>query len=142
MTQASFIELCTKRLGAAHVISDPAKMDFYVTDYRKRFAGKALAVVQPGNTQEVADIVRFCRRYGVPIVPQGGNTGLVLGSVPDTSGKAVVISLARMKRIRETDLANNTMTVDRPGACWTIFTRRRRMPTGCFRCHWLRPVHA
>ncbi len=112
MTQASFIELCTKRLGAAHVISDPAKMDFYVTDYRKRFAGKALAVVQPGNTQEVADIVRFCRRYGVPIVPQGGNTGLVLGSVPDTSGKAVVISLARMKRIRETDLANNTMTVE------------------------------
>ena len=112
MTQASFIELCTKRLGAAHVISDPAKMDFYVTDYRKRFTGKALAVVQPGNTQEVADIVRFCRRYGVPIVPQGGNTGLVLGSVPDTSGKAVVISLARMKRIRETDLANNTMTVE------------------------------
>ena len=112
MTQASFIELCTKRLGAAHVISDPAKMDFYVTDYRKRFAGKALAVVQPGNTQEVADIVRFCHRYGVPIVPQGGNTGLVLGSVPDTSGKAVVISLARMKRIRETDLANNTMTVE------------------------------
>ena len=112
MTQPSFIELCKKRLGSAHVISDPARMDFYVTDYRKRFAGKALAVVQPGNTQEVADIVRLCRRHGIPIVPQGGNTGLVLGSVPDTSGKAVVISLARMKRIRETDLANNTMTVE------------------------------
>lgn len=112
MTQPSFIELCKKRLGSTHVISDPVRMDFYVTDYRKRFAGKALAVVQPGNTQEVADIVSLCRRHGVPIVPQGGNTGLVLGSVPDTSGKAVVMSLARMKRIRETDLANNTMTVE------------------------------
>ncbi len=112
MAQASFIELCRKLVGNGHVISDPAKMDSYVTDYRKRFAGNALAVISPGSTQEVADIVRLCRLHKVPIVPQGGNTGLVLGSVPDTSGTAVVLSLRRMNRIREIDAANNTMTVE------------------------------
>ena len=112
MAQSSFIELCRKRVGNAHVISVPEKMASYVTDYRKRYAGKALAVVLPGNTQEVADLVRLCKRHRVPVVPQGGNTGLVLGSVPDASGKAVVLSLARMKRIREIDVKNNTMTVE------------------------------
>ncbi len=112
MAHLSFIELCRKQLGDAHVISDPAKMDFYVTDYRKRFSGKALAVVSPGHTREVAGIVKLCRQYSVPIVPQGGNTGLVLGSVPDSSGKALVLSLKRMNRIREVDAANRTMTVE------------------------------
>jgi D-lactate dehydrogenase (cytochrome) len=57
-------------------------------------------------------LVRLCRQFGVPMVPQGGNTGLVLGSVPDDSGNAVVISLGRMNRIRAVDTVNNTMTVD------------------------------
>ena len=112
MAQVSFIELCRKLVGNAHVISDPAKMVPYITDYRRRFTGKALAVISPGNTREVADIVKLCKLQKIPVVPQGGNTGLVLGSVPDTSGKAVVLSLRRLKRIREIDVANNTMTVE------------------------------
>lgn len=112
MTQASFIELCRKLVGNDHVISDPAQMRSYVTDYRRRFTGKALAVVLPGNTQEVADAVKLCKSHKIPLVPQGGNTGLVLGSVPDTSGNAIVLSLKRMKQIREIDAANNTMTVE------------------------------
>ncbi len=112
MVQDSFIELCRKRIGNAHVITDPINMDPYITDYRKRFTGKAYAILSPASTQEVADIVTLCRQYHIPIVPQGGNTGLVLGSVPDTSGTAVVISLKRLKRIRDIDKINNTMTVE------------------------------
>lgn len=112
MTQPSFIELCKKQVGSDHVITDPAKMVPFVTDYRQRFTGKAAAVVLPEHTQQVADIVRLCKKHKVPIVPQSGNTGLVLGSVPDESGNAIVLSLKRMNRIREIDASNNTMTVE------------------------------
>lgn len=112
MTQPSFIELCKKLVGSDHVITDPAKMLPFVTDYRKRFTGKALAIVLPGHTQQVAEVVKLCKLHKVPIVPQSGNTGLVLGSVPDDSGKAIVLSLKRMNRIREIDANNNTMTVE------------------------------
>lgn len=112
MTQPTFIELCKKLIGSDHVITDPAKMLPFVTDYRKRFTGKALAAVFPGHTRQVADVVKLCKLHKVPIVPQSGNTGLVLGSVPDESGKAIVLSLKRMNRIREIDANNNTMTVE------------------------------
>ena len=112
MTQPSFIELCKKIVGSEHVVTDSEKMRPFVTDYRKRFTGKALCVVMPGHTRQVADIVKLCRLHKIPVVPQSGNTGLVLGSVPDDSGKAVVLSLKRMHRIREIDTTNNTMTVE------------------------------
>ncbi|MGZ5848105.1 MAG: FAD-binding oxidoreductase, partial [Ramlibacter sp.] len=81
-------------------------------DWRKRVRGKALAVVRPGSTAEVAAVVRACAAAGVPIVPQGGNTGLVVGGVPDASGTQVVLSLRRMAAIRGIDRENLTMTVD------------------------------
>ena len=61
-------------------------------DWRKRWRGKALAVVRPGNTAEVAAVVRACAAHGTAIVPQGGNTGLVGGGVPDASGTQVLLS--------------------------------------------------
>ncbi|MCW7538134.1 FAD-binding oxidoreductase [Aquabacterium sp. A7-Y] len=81
-------------------------------DWRKRYRGKALAVVRPGSTAEVAAVVRACAAHGASLVPQGGNTGLVGGSVPDQSGTQVLLSLQRLNRIREIDPANLTMTVD------------------------------
>jgi FAD/FMN-containing dehydrogenase len=69
-------------------------------------------VVRPGSTEEVAAVVRLCAAAGTPIVPQGGNTGLVVGGVPDASGREVVLSLTRMNRVRAIDAANLTMTVD------------------------------
>ncbi len=84
----------------------------YLTDWRRRFSGRARAVLRPGSTAEVAALVRLCMAHRVPIVPQGGNTGLVLGSVPDASGTAVVLSLARMNRIRAVDPVNDTLTAD------------------------------
>lgn len=107
-----FLDRCRDTIGASNVLTSDADMAGYLTDWRRRFTGKALAVVRPANTEEVAAVVRLCNQFRVPVVPQGGNTGLVLGSVPDTSGTAIVISLTRLNRIRAVDTINNTMTVD------------------------------
>lgn len=107
-----FLEQCRAVAGPAHVLTEAADKAPYLTDWRQRFTGKALAVVRPGSTEEVAAIVRLCNQFRVPIVPQGGNTGLVLGSVPDESGTAIVLVLTRLNRIRAIDPLNNTMTVD------------------------------
>jgi FAD/FMN-containing dehydrogenase len=98
--------------GAANVLAEAAAMAPYLTDWRKRFTGRALAVVRPASTSEVAAIVRACADHGAPIVPQGGNTGLVGGATPDESGTAVVISLARMTRVRALDALGGTITVE------------------------------
>ena len=107
-----FLDQCRAAIGAGHVLTDSADMAGYLTDWRRRFTGRALAVLKPATTDEVAALVRLCARFRVPVVPQGGNTGLVLGSVPDESGSAVVMSLTRLNRIRAIDTINNTMTVE------------------------------
>ncbi|MET0323516.1 MAG: FAD-binding oxidoreductase, partial [Duganella sp.] len=99
-------------LGAGHVLAGAADMAPFVTDQRGRYTGRALAVLRPATVDQVAAVVRACAQWRVPIVPQGGNTGLVLGSVPDAAGAAVVLSLARMHAIRHVDAVNRTMTVD------------------------------
>jgi D-lactate dehydrogenase (cytochrome) len=102
MSNAEFLEGCRQVLGIDHVITQPEDMLPYLTDWRGRFTGNAIAVLRPANTAEVASTVKLCAQAGVAIVPQGGNTGLVLGSVPDASGNAV----------RDTDLTNNTVMVE------------------------------
>ena len=97
--------------GAQHVLVD-GDLSAYTQDWRKRFRGKALAVVRPGNAGEVAGIVKACAAGGVSLVPQGGNTGLAVGSVPDESGCQVVLSLERMNAVRQIDSANLTITVE------------------------------
>ena len=102
-------------VGDAHVLTDDADVAAYVVDWTGTHAGRALAVVRPGSTQEVADVVRACHDAGVPLVPQGGNTGLVGGGVPDASGEQVVLSLGRMRSVREVDPVAGTITVDAGG---------------------------
>jgi FAD/FMN-containing dehydrogenase len=102
-------------VGAPHVLThdDPASdLSAWENDWRQRARGRALAVVRPASTAEVAAVVKACAAAGASIVPQGGNTGLVVGSVPDDSGTQVVLSLTRMNRVRAIDGANLTMTVD------------------------------
>ncbi len=106
-----FLSRCAQVLGESHLLTGDA-MAAYLTDWRGRFTGRARAVLRPGSTTEIASLVRLCVEHRVPIVPQGGNTGLVLGSVPDASGDAVVISLSRMNRIRSIDPINDTLTAD------------------------------
>ncbi len=107
-----FLNQSRQLLGAAHVLTEAADTEPFLTDWRRRFSGRALAVLKPGTTEEVAAIVKLCNRFRVPIVPQGGNTGLVLGSVPDTSGSAIVLSLTRLNQVRAIDTVNNTITVE------------------------------
>ena len=112
MVSTGFLSKCRNVLGTTHVITAPRDMEPYLTDWRGRYTGNALAVLRPANASEVAAIVALCAHEGVPVVPQGGNTGLVLGSVPDTTGSAVLLSLKRMNRVRAIDLINNTITVE------------------------------
>ena len=105
------IEQLQHILGAAHVLSD-GNLEAYEKDWRGRIRGRALCVVRPGSTDEVAAVVKACALAGVSIVPQGGNTGLVVGSIPDESGRQVLLSLQRMNRVRHIDPANLTVTVE------------------------------
>ncbi len=108
---AGFLAQCRATVGDAHVLTGEA-MARHLTDWRGRFTGRALAVLRPADTAEVAALVRHCIEHRVPLVPQGGNTGLVLGSVPDASGQTVVLSLSRLNRIRAVDAINDTLTAE------------------------------
>ncbi len=107
-----FLDACRRAIGAQYVLTAADETAAYLTDWRRRFTGSAFAVLKPACTEEVAAIVRLCHQFNVPIVPQGGNTGLVLGSVPNASNTAIVLSLIRLNRIRIIDKVNNTMTVE------------------------------
>ncbi len=98
-------------VGANHVLTD-GDLSAYEQDWRKRARGKALAVVRPGSTSEVAAVVKACAQAGASIVPQGGNTSMVVGAVPDASGTQLVLSLQRMNTVRAVDAANLTVTAD------------------------------
>ncbi|MCQ9617242.1 FAD-binding oxidoreductase [Paenalcaligenes niemegkensis] len=98
-------------IGAENVLTGQA-MEPYLTDWRGRYQGSARAVVRPADTQEVARVVQWCSANSVSIVPQGGNTGLCGGATPDQSGNSIVLSLARLNRIRTIDTDNDTMVVE------------------------------
>jgi len=107
-------------VGSAHVLThdqpEATDLSAWEQDWRRRSRGHALAVVLPASTAEVAGVVRACAARqpgtGVSIVPQGGNTGLVVGSTPDSSGRQIVLSLRRMQAVRGIDRDNLTMTVE------------------------------
>ncbi len=107
----SFVDTLRAVVGAANVIVDGDRSTWEL-DWRKRFRGRSLAVVRPGSTAEVPAVVTACRAAGVSVVAQGGNTGLVGGSVPDESGSQVLLSLARMNRIRSVDRSNLTLVAE------------------------------
>ena len=105
------IDRLRQTLGPANVLVD-GDLTAWEQDWRKRSRGKALAVVRPGSSAEVAQVVSACAAAGTAIVPQGGNTGLVVGSTPDASGTQVVLSLQRLNAVRGIDPANLTVTVE------------------------------
>ncbi len=98
-------------VGSAQVLQG-GDLSAYEIDWRKRWRGRARLVVRPGSTEEVAAVVRACAEFGASVVPQGGNTGLVGGGVPDESGTQVLLHLGRLNRVREVDAANLTLTVE------------------------------
>ena len=112
---SALLENLRRICGDANVLThdDPqTDLSAWERDWRKRSHGRALAVVRPANAQEVAAVVKACAKACTSIVPQGGNTGLVVGSVPDESGQQVVLSLQRMNQIRVLDHANLTVVAE------------------------------
>jgi len=99
-------------VGAANVLTALEDTKPYFTDWRRQYFARAECVVRPASTAEVSRVVELCAREGVALVPQGGNTGLVGGSVPSGSGREVVLALARMNRIRALDALNDTVTTE------------------------------
>jgi FAD/FMN-containing dehydrogenase len=106
-----FARLCAI-VGPKNVLTDPADTTPYLREPRDLFHGKALCVLRPGSTLEVAAVLRVCDETNTKLVPQGGNTGLVGGQIPDERGDQIVLSLTRMNKLRGLDLASNTMTVE------------------------------
>jgi FAD/FMN-containing dehydrogenase len=96
-------------VGSRHVLTDPALFAGALVELRGLYHGKALALVRPGSTREVADVVSFCNEARIGIVPQGGNTGLVGGQTPDLSGEEIIVSTQRLRAIREVDLDGDVM---------------------------------
>lgn len=99
-------------VGADQVLLDGTAQAPYLSDWRGRYHGQARAVVRPQSTAEVAAVVRYCADAGWPVVPQGGNTGLCGGATPDASGRAILLSLSRLRQIRAVDAPNNTLTAE------------------------------
>ena len=108
-TTSAFLDQCRAIVGADYVLDLDSDKAAFLTDQRGRYTGRALAVLRPATVAEVAALVRACAQWRVPIVPQGGNTGLVLGSVPDAGGGAVVLSLARMNAVRPVSYTHLTL---------------------------------
>lgn len=110
------IDALREVVGEAHVLLPGALPDHelapYQQDWRKRYQGRALAVLRPETTAQVAAVVKLAREHQVSLVPQGGNTGLVGGGVPDGSGTQLLLSLKRLQKVRQLDAANLTMTVE------------------------------
>ncbi len=109
----SLLQTLRTLVGPQHVLEHPASdLSAWEQDWRQRVRGTALAVVRPGDTAQLAAVVRACGAAGASVVPQGGNTGLVLGSIPNASGTQIVLSLQRLQRVREIDAANLSITVE------------------------------
>ena len=108
----TFLAKATDLLGPKGFWTDPAVLSPWLTDWRGRYTGRAFALASPGSTQEVAELVKLCAAHGVPIVPQGGNSGMVGGATPDESGTALVLSLRRMNAVRTFDAETRQITCE------------------------------
>jgi len=110
--RSRFIDALRALLGAKHVLTAAHDCAPYVTDWRKRYRGQALAVALPGDAAQVAEVVQLCALHHVGVVPQGGNTGLVGGATPDASGEQLVLSTRRLQRIRAIDPVGGSMIAE------------------------------
>ncbi|MBD3730261.1 MAG: FAD-binding oxidoreductase [Sphingomonadales bacterium] len=109
---SAFLAEAESLLGARGLTRDPELMAPWLTDWRGRYSGCAMALASPADTQQVSALVRLCAAHGVAIVPQGGNSGMSGGATPDETGDAIILSLRRMDRIRELDVEGRKVTCD------------------------------
>jgi FAD/FMN-containing dehydrogenase len=115
LNESSFPDLLDRFaeiVGPAHALRAPADVEPYVHERRGLWTGSSPLVLRPGSVEEVSRIMALATKTGTPVVPQGGNTGLVGGGTPDMSGSQIVLSLSRLNRIREIDTLSNTITAE------------------------------
>ena len=110
MTDAFLAAL--RAVGDTVLLEDAAAMEPHLVDWRRRHFGRARAIALPGSTEAVSQIIRLCAEHGAPVYPQGGNTSVCGGSVPDERGNGIVLNLRRMNRIRTVDAQDNSMLVE------------------------------
>ncbi|HYA79444.1 MAG TPA: FAD-binding oxidoreductase, partial [Methylocystis sp.] len=99
-------------VGEKNLLAGPVATLPYLQEPRGLYQGAALAVVKPDDTRQVAQILALCNDQGVGVVPQGGNTGLVGGQTPDSSGREIILSLQRLSRVRAVDPTGDTLTIE------------------------------
>jgi FAD/FMN-containing dehydrogenase len=109
---ASISHKLSALLDEGGVLTDPARIAPMLRDHRALYRGHALAVVAPADTAAVARVVAFCNEHHIGVVPQGGNTSYCGGATPDASSSQVLISLARLNRVRGIDPANYTLVAE------------------------------
>lgn len=112
VSSAKLLDQFAAIAGEENVVRDAGEMDAYLVELRHLYTGKASLVLRPGSTQEVSQILKLANETGTPIVPQGGNTGLVGGQIPFEGGEEIIVSLSRMNKVRAIDPEGDTMTVD------------------------------
>ena len=110
--QAQLIAEAQRRLGPKAVVTDRQEIEPWLTDWRGRVHGAAPAMLAPGSTDEVAEIVRLAAEHRVPLVPQGGNTGMAGGATPPPDGSALLLSMRRMNRIRSLSAENRLVVAE------------------------------
>ena len=101
--RSTLIAEVRERFGERAATTDAADIEPWLSDWRGRYHGRSDAILSPSSTEEVAAIVRRAEELGVPLVPQGGNTGMVAGATPPEDGSALILSLRRMNQIRSID---------------------------------------
>jgi FAD/FMN-containing dehydrogenase len=111
---SDFVSAAGERLGQKAVITDAREIEPWVTDWRGRVHGASPAIIAPASTAEVVEIVKLAAEHRVPLVPQGGNTGMAGGATPPADGSAVLLSMRRMKQVRLVS-AENRLAVAEAG---------------------------
>ena len=101
--KSEFLTAANALLGPRGFTQDVDLVEPWLTDWRGRFTGKALGLASPATKEEVSELVKLCAQHNIPIVPQGGNSGMSGGATPDTSGTAIILSLRRMNAITQFD---------------------------------------
>jgi FAD/FMN-containing dehydrogenase len=112
MIEPQFLQRIRSAIGPHGVIDAPREIEPFLTDFRHLYRGRAPLVLQPADVAEVSTILALCNDAGVGVVPHGGNTGYCGGSVPDQSGDQLVVSLARLNKIRAVEPSSYSMTVE------------------------------
>ena len=112
LPESGLLDAIRAIVGDRGILTDNADTASYTEDWRRLYQGRTSAVIRPGSTRELAEVVRLCATSATPIVPQGGNTSMVGGAVPNEDGTELIISTARLNRIRDLDPVDMTLTLE------------------------------